>query len=466
MVAVIRLYDTATATIEAFEPRESGKVSMYVCGPTVYGPAHIGHGRMTLVFDVLRRYLEWSGFEVTHVSNVTDIDDQIITKANDEGRTTAEVAGQYEREWFEAMDAIGVARPHHSPRATEWVEQMVALIEDLFERGVAYETSDGVYLDVAKVDGYGLLARQDLDSLKAGARIEASDEKRSPVDFVLWKKSKPGEPSWPSPWGEGRPGWHTECVVMSLGLLSDGFDLHGGGIDLRFPHHENERAQAVAVGRTFARHWMHNGFVEVEGEKMSKSLGNYITMENFFSEYGDSDQLKLIFLSAHYRKSIDLTKDRILEAARVKERLVIFMEKAARLRRSHGSVKPLEELQVKMTEAMDEDLNTPKAFKILMEAVGKGNEAFAAGEDMGPDQVEQILACSELVREWTELFGLTLEPEAATEEERERIEELIALRAEARAQKDYEKSDRIRDEMAAKGVTIEDTEEGTVWRKN
>jgi len=267
---MLQIFDTAQGKVVPLQTREPGKVSMYVCGPTVYGPPHLGHGRFALVFDVLRRYLEWSGLEVTYVSNITDIDDKIIERGRAEDRDPAEIARRCEVVWWDAMDRIGVKRPTHDPHATAYVDQMVELIGDLVDAGKAYETSDGVYLDVTAVPGYGLLARQSLDSLLSGARVEAVEEKHNPADFVLWKRAKPGEPTWPSPWGEGRPGWHTECVVMSLHLLGQDFDLHGGGQDLAFPHHENERAQAVALGRTFARHWMHNGFVEVSGEKMSK----------------------------------------------------------------------------------------------------------------------------------------------------------------------------------------------------
>jgi cysteinyl-tRNA synthetase len=273
---MLQLHDTATGEVRPLELREPGKVSMYVCGPTVYGPPHLGHGRFSLVFDVLRRYLEWSGLDVCYVSNVTDVEDKIIAKAGAEGVEPSVITDRYEKVWWEAMDGIGVLRPTADPHATAYVEQMVELIERLVAAGFAYETSDGVYFQSEKVEGYGLLARQSIDSLQAGARVEANDEKRSPVDFVLWKKAPAGAPAvWPSPWGDGRPGWHTECVVMSLDLLGDGFDIHGGGQDLAFPHHENERAQAVALGNRFATHWVHNGFVEVEGEKMSKSLGNF-----------------------------------------------------------------------------------------------------------------------------------------------------------------------------------------------
>ena len=246
---MLRLHDTATGTVRPLELRDPGQVSMYVCGPTVYDLPHIGHGRYSLVFDVLRRYLLFCGLDVHYVSNITDVDDNIIKRANEQGRTEPEVAAEFEARWWEAMDGLGLLRPDETPHATAYVDRMVDLVGDLVRRGVAYETSDGVYLEVEKVDGYGLLARQSLGSLRAGARVEALEEKHSPLDFALWKKAKEGEPSWPSPWGAGRPGWHTECVVMSLDLLGDGFDVHGGGQDLAFPHHENERAQAVAEGR-------------------------------------------------------------------------------------------------------------------------------------------------------------------------------------------------------------------------
>src|SRR5689334_4117378 len=283
---MLRLFDTASAEVRALEPRDPGKVSMYVCGPTVYGPPHLGHGRFSLVFDVLRRYLEWNGVEVLYVSNITDVDDNIINRANREGVPWTEVATYWEQVWWDAMDAIGVKRPNIDPHASAFIDRMVELIGDLVDHGMAYETDDGVYFQAGRVEDYGLLARQSIDSLRAGARVETNEDKHSSIDFALWKKAKPGEPSWPSPWGDGRPGWHTECVVMSLDLLGDGFDIHGGGQDLAFPHHENERAQAVAEGHRFVRHWVHNGWVVVEGEKMSKSLDNFTDLLELI-EWGD-----------------------------------------------------------------------------------------------------------------------------------------------------------------------------------
>ncbi len=310
---MLHLHDTATGTVRPLVPRIEGQVSMYVCGPTVYDLPHIGHGRANLTFDILRRYLSFEGLRVHHVANITDVDDNIIKRANELGRTEADVAAEFEAAWWESMEALGDLRPHDIPHATEYIEHMVALVRELEAKGVAYETADGVYLEVAKVPSYGLLALQPLESLQAGARVEANDEKRSPLDFALWKKAKAGEPSWPSPWGDGRPGWHTECVVMSLDLLGEGFDLHGGGQDLRFPHHENERAQAVADGKEFARHWMHNGWVEVEGTKMSKSLGNFTTLPDLLARH-DARAYRLLVLRAHYRSPIEVTPETIVDA--------------------------------------------------------------------------------------------------------------------------------------------------------
>ena len=303
--AMFQMFDTAEGKVVPLQTREPGKVSMYVCGPTVYGPPHLGHGRFALVFDVLRRYLEWSGLEVTYVSNITDIDDKIIER----GRTDAVIPP---RSPGAARSCGGMPwtasawRPTHDPHATAYVDPDGQLIGDLIEAGKAYETPDGVYLDVTAVPGYGLLARQSLDSLLSGARVEAIEAKRNPADFVLWKRAKPDEPTWPSPWGDGRPGWHTECVVMSLNLLGEDFDLHGGGQDLAFPHHENERAQALALGRTFARHWMHNGFVEVGGEKMSKSLGNFTNLLDLTDRHDPRAYRVLVFRS-HYRSPVEVT---------------------------------------------------------------------------------------------------------------------------------------------------------------
>ncbi len=388
---MLHLHDTATGTVRPFELRTPGEVSMYVCGPTVYDLPHIGHGRFTLTFDVLRRYELFNGLAVRYVSNITDVDDNIIKRALAEGRTETEVAEEFEARWWEAMDLLGVLRPNDTPHATAYINRMVALVTDLVERGVAYEISDGVYLNVAQVPGYGLLARQPLESLQAGARVEAVEEKRSPLDFVLWKKAKAGEPSWDSPWGLGRPGWHTECVVMSLDLLGDGFDLHGGGRDLAFPHHENERAQAVAEGRPFAQHWVHNGWVEVDGTKMSKSLGNFTSLTDLLAR-SDARAYRVLVLRAHYRSPIEVTAGTVADA----EKALARLDTLAR-RFSVGELLAATEsgyvvegtapaLDVdpgalaQFRASMDDDLDTPGALAAIFELVTAAHTSADAGD--------------------------------------------------------------------------------------
>ena len=453
---MLRLHDTASGTVRPLELRDRGKVSMYVCGPTVYDVPHLGHGRFTLVFDVLRRYLEFRGLDVHYVSNITDIDDNIITRAAREGRTEGEVAQQYEEVWWESMDTLGVKRPDDAPHTTAYVHEMVELIAALVERGAAYETSDGVYLSVDTVDGYGLLARQSLDSLRAGARVEQREEKRSPLDFVLWKKARPGEPTWPSPWGDGRPGWHTECVVMSLGLLGEGFDLHGGGIDLAFPHHENERAQAVAMGRRFARHWAHNGWVVVEGEKMSKSLGNFTTLTDLLAR-SDARAYRLLVLQAHYRSPIEVTPATVAQAEGALDRL----DDLARRFELDADLRGLRAAEVaddvdaqaldSFTARMDDDLDTPGALAAVFELARRAHQTADAGGDGRRTAHTAAVLCGAL--------GVVLgSPEAPIDAA---TTAKVAERDRARAERDYAKSDRLRAELEAEGWIVEDSATGT-----
>ena len=332
MGVVLRLYDTATREVRELALRDPGTVSIYLCGPTVYGPPHLGHGRATLEYDILRRYLTWCGLDVRLVSNVTDIEDKIIERAEREGRDPAEVAVRCEAVWWDAMDRIGFQRPTDIPHATEWVDEMVEMIGQLLEIGRAYRTDDGVYLSVRSVEDYGLLAQQALDDMLAGGgerEVVGAEGKRDSADFALWKLAKPGEPSWPSPWGDGRPGWHSECVVMSLGILGEGFDLHAGGLDLKFPHHENERAQAVALGRRFTEHWMHHAFVvDRSGEKMSKSLGNYENLLDF-TEQHDPRAFRLMLLQAHYRSPVSMDAELASAAERTLDGLDAFARRSA-----------------------------------------------------------------------------------------------------------------------------------------
>jgi cysteinyl-tRNA synthetase len=452
LALMLQLFDTAKGGVVPFETREPGEVSMYVCGPTVYGPPHVGHGRFSLVFDVLRRYLAWSGNKVTYVSNITDIDDRIIERAQREDRDWRDITTRCEGVWYRAMDELNVQRPDHDPHATTYVEGMVGLIKRLVDQGVAYETADGVYFQSERVEDYGLLARQPLESLKAGARVEGNEEKRSPVDFALWKKAKPGEPTWPSPWGPGRPGWHTECVVMSLDLLGDGFDIHGGGQDLAFPHHENERVQAVADGRRFARYWLHNGFVEVEGTKMSKSLGNVTNLLDLVDQY-DPRAYRLLVLRSHYRSPIDVTQDSLWDAERSLERLDTFARKAAEL---GVAAEPDSEALDRFRAAMDDDLDTPRATALVFDLVRRANPLLGAGDAEG---AAPLVAA---VREITGALGLELHSEGG--EVPGGIRELAHERDEARAAKDWARADALRDQIVAAGYVVEDTPEGTEVR--
>jgi cysteinyl-tRNA synthetase len=451
---VLRLYDTATREVRELALREPGKVGIYLCGPTVYGPPHIGHGRATLIYDILRRYLESSGLEVRLVSNVTDIDDKIIERARREQRPWTDITQKCERVWFEAMDGINVKRPTDVPHATEYVERIADMIGELVARGNAYETEDGIYLSVETVDGYGLLAQQSLDDMRSGGGerdVFGSDFKRHPADFVLWKFSKPDEPAWPSPWGEGRPGWHSECVVMSLDLLGEGFDLHCGGQDLRFPHHENERAQAVALGRTFANHWMHHGFiVDVEGEKMSKSLGNVSNLLDLIDQY-DPRAYRMVLLQSHYRSPITVTTDTLEAATKSLAGLDAFVARSAGV----GDAAPDGTVIDEFTAAMDDDLDTPRATAALFDTVRRANAALDAGDGSAP----ALVAAAQRI---ADTFGLRLG--ATAEVPAEALGQAAALDA-ARAAKDFSAADRIRADLQAAGWTVETGKSGTTVRR-
>lgn len=448
----IHLYDTAKQQVVPLQLRDPGKVSIYVCGPTVYGPPHLGHGRHVLVYDVLRRYLAWTGLDVHFVSNITDIDDKIIDRALREGRDSADIAHKCEAIWWEALDRIDVLRPDDTPHATDYVDEMVALIAELIERGSAYVTADGVYLAVETVEGYGLLAHQSLDNLQEGGgeRELVGTEKKHPADFALWKLAKEGEPHWPSPWGDGRPGWHTECVVMSLDLLGDGFDLHTGGLDLTFPHHENERAQAVAWDRPFATHWMHHGFVEMDGEKMSKSLGNVQNLLDL-TEVHDPRAYRLLVLRSHYRSPMEVTTATLNDAEAALERLDAFARRTAEL-----SGEPSAEVVDAFRVAMDNDLETAAAIDLMFRQVREANTALDRGDAAA---AATAAAGARLI---ADTLGLTLNVDEA--DVPDEVAALVAARTEARAARDYAKADEIRDELTALGWSVEDSPEGPVAR--
>ncbi|MFT4864496.1 MAG: cysteinyl-tRNA synthetase [Ilumatobacter sp.] len=453
---MLHLYDTVSRSVRELALREPGKASIYLCGPTVYGPAHLGHGRATLSYDILRRYLEWGGLDVRLVSNITDIEDKIVQRAVREGRAWKDITTKCEAMWFEAMDGINVKRPTDVPRATEYVDEMVEMIGQLIAADKAYTTDDGVYMDVESVDDYGLLALQTLDDMRTGGgdrEVVGAAQKRHPSDFALWKfkadEPTESDPAWPSPWGAGRPGWHSECVVMSLDLLGEGFDLHCGGQDLRFPHHENERAQAVALGKTFANHWMHHAFVvDAEGEKMSKSIGNVSNLLDLIEHY-DPRAYRLVLLQSHYRSPVKLGQAMIDAAVRALAGLDGFAARTADVS-GEVDVATIDAFRA----AMDDDLDTPKAMALVFDTVRKVNVGMEAGSD-----VSSLVAA---VNEICAAVGLEL---SAGSDVPEDIAAQAAALDQARTDKDYAAADAIRDALQSEGWIVETTKDGTSVRR-
>ena len=455
---MLHLYDTVTREVRELKMREPGTLGVYLCGPTVYGPPHLGHGRATLVYDILRRYLEWSGISVRLVSNITDIDDKIIDRANRENRDWSEITHKCEDIWFKAMGELDVLRPTDVPHATEYVEQMVTMIGELMTRNAAYTTDDGVYLDISSVPDYGLLAHQSIDDMLSGGgdrEVLGAAQKRHPADFALWKFSKPGEPSWPSPWGEGRPGWHSECVVMSLELLGEGFDLHCGGADLRFPHHENERAQAVALGKKFAQHWMHNGFVvDTEGEKMSKSLGDVTNLVDLVQHY-DPRAYRMLLLQTHYRSPVKVGQDNIDAAVNSLAGLDGFANRMATA--SLPATASDETVLAQFRSHMDNDLDSPSAMALIFDAVRRANIAAESADNT------TTAALANAVHDMCNALGLKLR--AGDDIDSAIVERANALDA-ARKAKDFAQADAIRNELQAAGYVVETTKDGTRVRRS
>jgi cysteinyl-tRNA synthetase len=434
---------------------------MYVCGPTVYDTPHIGNARTAVAFDTIRRYLEWVGFDVTFVSNVTDVEDKIIARAAREGRSEREVAAEFEDVYFDRMHRLNVRDADHRPHATEYIDGMLALIGELVERGHAYEVpGQGVYFDVETFPGYGALPHRTIDELResAGARVDVDEAKRSPMDFALWKAAKRGEPAWDSPWGPGRPGWHIECSAMSLDLLGEGFDLHGGGEDLAFPHHENERAQSEGAGHPFARHWIHTGMVTIGGDKMSKSLGNFTTIEDALADH-DWRALRLAMLQTHYRRAADLGEAELTAATRAVERLDALFRRAEAAGGTRSASPDAATLGA-FRSAMDDDFDTAHGLAVMFEAARDANRAVDDGE---LDRAAPLLAA---VRELLDVLGL--EPSDGAEDGSAgdaEIDALVRERDEARAARDFARADAIRDELGGRGVQLEDTPTGTIWHR-
>jgi cysteinyl-tRNA synthetase len=457
---MLRIHDTMAARDVDFVPRVEGRASVYVCGPTVYEVPHVGHGRTAVVFDVIRRYLEWSGYAVTYVSNVTNVEDKIIARAAAEGLSERDVADRYEAEYWAQLERLDVRPPDDVPRATEFIAPMVKLIEELVDRGHAYVIEgEGVYFQVDTYDGYGAISHRKLDDLvkAAGARVDVDEQKRSPVDFALWKAAKPGEPDWDSPWGRGRPGWHIECSAMSLEILGEDFDLHGGGDDLVFPHHENERAQSEAAGHPFARHWIHSGMVEIGGQKMSKSLHNFVTLADALDEFGPR-AFRLAVLQVHYRSPTELGPPELGQAAEAVGRLDALVRRADAAGVERNAA-PDQAIVEAFRLAMDKDFGTPAAVATIFDAVKLANFTIDSGD---LDRAAGLVAA---VWHLTGALGLTVGEASSGGEDDGDIAALVAARDTARAAKDFAEADRIRDELAARGITLEDTAGGTIWHR-
>ena len=460
------IYNTMTRKKELFVPLQEGKVSMYACGPTVYNFFHIGNARPFIVFDTLRRYLEYRGYQVTFVQNFTDIDDKMIRRANEEGITVKELGDRFIKEYYADADALGVKRATVNPRATEHIQDIIDLVQTLVEKGHAYPTPNGdVYFSVRSWPGYGKLSGQNIDDLENGARVDPTEEKQDPLDFALWKGQKLGEPAWPSPWGMGRPGWHIECSAMSMSILGQSFDIHGGGQDLIFPHHENEIAQSeAATGKPFAHYWMHNGFINVDNQKMSKSLGNFFTVRDIAKEY-DLDVVRLFMLSVQYRNPINFSRDLIQQAAVALQRLRTALD---RLKEAPVAEEPAEDEQAfldslegyrgRFNEAMDDDLNTADALGVLFDLARAANTFVSV-----PRTKSAVEAVTKTYTELMDVLGLM--PRKTGEEFPAEVLALLDERQEARKAKNYARADEIRDQLKSLGYAIEDSRQGAKLKK-
>ncbi len=465
----MRFYNDLTMQKEDFVPITEGKVTMYSCGPTVYNYIHVGNARPIIMFDVLRRYLEYRGYAVTFVQNFTDVDDKIIRRANEEGVSSAEIAEKYIAEYWKDVKALGVREATVHPKATENIPQIIELVQTLMDKGYAYEVNGDVYYRTAKFRDYGKLSHQNLDDLMHGARVEVNDVKEDPMDFALWKAAKPGEPAWDSPWGPGRPGWHIECSAMSNRYLGKTIDIHTGGKDLVFPHHENEIAQSEAAnGVPFVHYWLHNGFINVDNQKMSKSLGNFFTVRDAADAYG-YDCIRMFMLMSHYRSPLNYSVDVLTQAQAALDRLKTAKENldffAANGRdgtlteADAAFVKDLDKYRQRFIEVMDDDFNTADAVSVIFELVRQINTAVSPAAD--PSKA-LAAACRDLFMELCDVLGI---PFGQTEDLDSQIEEQIAARQAARKAKNWAEADRIRDELKAAGIILEDTPQGVKWHR-
>ncbi len=454
---VLRITNTLTGKKEELRTLEPGRVKMYVCGPTVYNLIHVGNARPAVVFDSFRRYLEYRGYSVTYTQNFTDIDDKIIDSANREGISSKSLSDRYIAEYFKDTCALGVRPATFHPRTTDFVDEIVEFVKDLEKKGYAYERNGDVYFDVSAFEAYGELSHRNPADMRAGARIEINESKDDPLDFTLWKAAKPGEPAWESPWGKGRPGWHIECSVMSSSLLGKSFDIHAGGNDLIFPHHENEKAQSEArTGKKWVSYWMHNGMISVKEEKMSKSIGNIFNVRQALKVYG-ANALRIYLLSKHYRSPIEFSSERMEEAKATFSRISNALRE---IERKVGDFQTKEdafskEWRARMKEALDDDFNTPQAFSILFELV----------KIVHSEEHKEILSqIRDLVYEWNYFLGFDFNEKKADTRADVLVDKLVDLRNAARARKDYNEADEIRDYLASIGVELRDGPDGTQWR--
>lgn len=464
---MIKVYNTLNKKKEEFIPLTPGEVKMYVCGPTVYNFFHIGNGRTFIVFDTIRRYFEYRGFKVDFVQNFTDIDDKMIKKANEEGTTVKKIGDTYIKEYYQDADALNIERATVNPRATEFIGEIIKFVKGLVDKGYAYEVDGDVYFSTKKFEGYGKLSGQNIEDLQSGARISVDERKKDPMDFAIWKAQKPGEPAWKSPWGMGRPGWHIECSCMAKKLLGETIDIHAGGSDLKFPHHENEIAQSEALtGEPFARYWLHSAFVNVNNEKMSKSLNNFFTAREILERY-DADVIRFLMLSAHYRQQLNFSED-LLESAKASveriynaignlENLIDEVSREEMNEEEKAYLESLNKYKEKYIEKMDDDFNTADAITAIFDLIKDTNTNITI--DSSKELAKKAL---ELIRELGAPLGMFQKSTKGNLEEE--IEALIAERQQARKDRDFALADKIRDELKDRGIVLEDTPQGVRWK--
>ena len=469
----IKIYNTLTAKKEEFNPIKKGKVSIYVCGPTVYDDPHIGHARSAYVFDVIRRYFIYRKYKVKFVRNVTDVDDKIIDKAKKElkgedlNNAIKKISKKYLKTYHKYMDDLGIASPDKEPKATEYINKMKDFIAILIKRKAAYASGGDVYFDVKKSKDYGKLSKQSFEMLTSGARVTPGENKKDPLDFALWKSSKENEPSWDSPWGKGRPGWHIECSVMSSDILGDEFDIHGGGIDLIFPHHENEIAQSQGAGKKFAHYWIHNGLLTINKEKMAKSLGNFVSIEEILKKYS-ADVVKILFMQSHYSHPVDFSWERMKEVNTAYNRFRILFQKLDRKfdgrkpsKLPAGSYGNIDKFKKEFEDAMDDDFNTSIALRVLFDMVTECNKIFESSQD---DRLPILRYAMEVILELSSVLGLSFK-NIKKEASDTLVLTAIAQREQCRKDKKYKDADKVRKMLEDKGIILEDTKDGTTWRR-